>query len=380
MQNKFLIAYSGGMDSHVLLHKFVTLRDQNKNIELRAVHVHHGLSLNADFWVEHCQKVCDDLGVTLIVEHVNVRKEKGKHSLEAIARKLRYQVFNKLLTDDEILVTAHHADDQAETVLLQLFRGAGIAGLAAMPEKKDRLLRPLLSSSRQELLQYAKKHNLTWIEDESNEHIGFDRNFIRHKLLPIIAKKWPSHVATINRAAENCGEALELLNDFAQQDFSKTTGSVANTLSISALKKLSTARQNSVIRFWLKALGFAIPSKNKLEHIHTDILNCRIDANPIVSWDGVEIRRYQNNLYAMEPLGAFDINLAIKKLKEAQKLQQYDNDIKLRARKLGESVKVKNRQGTHTLKNIMQEKKIPPWLRDRVILVFQKDVLIDIIF
>jgi tRNA(Ile)-lysidine synthase len=324
--NKLLVAYSGGMDSHVLLHSL-----QSLNFELRAVHIHHGLSENADLWVEHCHKVCVDLEIEFIVKYINIKI--GKHSPEAIARELRYDEFKKLLSKGECLVTAHHADDQVETLLLQLFRGSGPKGLAAMPERKGfthgDLLRPLLEFSRAELHQYAQQNNLKWIEDESNENIGIDRNFVRHKLMPLIKKKWPGTLKTLSRSAEHCAEAGELLVILAEQDYANIQGSKPNTLSIRKLLALNPARQNNVIRYWLHKLNFPTPSSIKLKHIKTDILNCRIDANPVVNWPGTEIRRYRDDLYVMLPLK--------------------------------KTIKI---QAGRKARKIFQEKGIPPWERD----------------
>lgn len=205
-KTKFLIAYSGGMDSHVLLHSIHDLRRQNPLLKIRAVHIHHGLNPNADYWVKHCSAICEQLNIELIVKTINVKK--NKHSLEALARELRYQEFIKIINTDECLLTAHHADDQAETLLLQLFRGGGPKGLAAMPKYKNfaqgSFLRPLLEFSRKDLYDYACKNQLNWIEDDSNENIGHDRNFVRHKLMPIITERWPGILTTLARSAEHC--------------------------------------------------------------------------------------------------------------------------------------------------------------------------------
>jgi tRNA(Ile)-lysidine synthase len=328
---KFLIAYSGGMDSHVLLHSM----QQHPEFQLRAVHVHHGLSKNADQWVEHCRKICSDLNIEFIVKYISVKPSK-KHSPEALARELRYQEFAQLLQKDECLLTAHHANDQAETLLLQMFRGSGPKGLAAMPEHKGfmsgSLIRPLLEFSRADLHTYAIQNNLNWIEDESNENIGLDRNFIRHKLMPIIKQKWLGILKTLSRVADHCASASELLTILAEQDYAKIQGSKPNTLSIKKLLQLNSAGQNNVIRYWLHKLDFPTPTSIKLEHIKTDVLLCRADANPIVHWPGVEIRRYRDDLYAMLP---------IKK-----------------------SVKIP-RQSGRKLKKMFQQQGIPPWQREK---------------
>jgi tRNA(Ile)-lysidine synthase len=294
--NKFLVAYSGGMDSHVLLHSVKQL-----NLDIRAVHVHHGLSKNADLWVEHCRKICTDLNIEYIVKYIKIPL--GKHSPEAMARDLRYQEFAKLLGEDECLLTAHHADDQAETLLLQLFRGSGTKGLAAMPERKGfmhgALLRPLLEFSRAELNEYAEQNNLNWIEDESNENIGLDRNFVRHKLMPIIKEKYPSILRTAARVTEHFAEASELLTVLAEQDYLNVQGAKADTLSITKLKKLSDARQSNVIRYWLHKLDLPTPNSIQLKHIKKDVLYCRNDAQPLVHWPGAEVRKFRDDLYAI---------------------------------------------------------------------------------
>lgn len=399
--HKFLIAYSGGMDSHVLLHSMDILRKQLPELQLRSVHVHHGLSNNANLWVEHCRRVCTDLNVEFIVKYVKA-KSRSKHSLEDIARKLRYQEFANLLMEDECLLTAHHADDQAETLLLQLFRGSGTRGLAAMPEYKDfassNLIRPLLEFSRQELYEYAKQNDLNWIEDESNENIGFDRNFIRHQLLPIIKTKWPGILKTLARVAVHCANASELLSALAEQDYVTIHGLKPNTLSVKKLLQLDTARQSNVIRYWLHKLNLATSTNIKMQHIIKDILHCRKDAASVVHWKDVEVRRYRDDLYAFKPLERHDAGAVLewdvtKPLKlpadlgvlHPDILKDHGIDLKtaknitVRFRQGSERCKMKGRTGTHELKKIFQENGIPPWQRDRVPLIYQDDELVAFI-
>jgi tRNA(Ile)-lysidine synthase len=380
---KFLIAYSGGMDSHVLLHCMNEIRFKNPQIKIRAVHIHHGLSVNADSWAAHCAAICAQLNIEFLVKHVNMSKHiglkgcKNRPSLEAMARDMRYQEFAKLITADEILLTAHHTDDQAETLLLQLFRGCGPKGLAAMPKFKGlasgALLRPLLEFRRTDLWDYAKQNSLHWIEDESNKNIGYDRNFIRHKLMPIIIERWPSILNTLTRSTNHCAEASDLLDVLAQQDYLMAQGSKSNTLSIRQLLALSLARQNNLIRHWLQRQGFSMPSSIKLQHIITDILSSRVDAQPVVHWQGVEIRRYRDDLYAMKPLSA------TQQIPESLCFDQKDKDIMVRFRAKGDRIKIKGRVGTHSLKKLFQEKGIPPWRREFARLVFQNEELIDIL-
>lgn len=401
-KTKFLIAYSGGMDSHVLLHSMNILRQQNPALKVRAAHIHHGLNANADFWVKHCMTICQQLNIELVVRKIIVKK--NQHSLEALARELRYQEFAKIIASDECLLTAHHANDQAETVLLQLFRGGGPKGLAAMPKYKNLaqgdFLRPLLEFRRQDLHEYALKNQLYWIEDDSNANIGYDRNFIRHKLIPIIIERWPGIFKTLSRSAEHCAQANKLLSVLAYQDYLLTQGSAPDTLSIKQLLAFDTARCNNLIRYWLQKLNLPIPSSIKLQHIFTDVLHCRNDAHPIVHWQGAEIRRYRDDLYAMQPLSIIKTNIVIPwDIKTSLELPNnlgtltrqllknhgldlnYNSEnITVRFRHGGHKCKVRNRAGTHSLKKLFQEQGIPPWQRNYVPLIFQDEELIGIIY
>ena len=400
-KNKFLIAYSGGMDSHVLLHCMHQIRCKNSQIKLRAIHIHHGLSPNADSWVTHCQSICADLNIELIVKSIDInsKPDRHKHSLEALAREARYQEFAQILAADEDLLTAHHADDQAETVLLQLFRGCGPKGLSAMPEHKTLglgdLLRPFLDFNRSVLHTYAQQNALHWIYDESNEIISYDRNFVRHKLMPIITARWPKITATLARSASHCACTCDLLDNLAQQDYLLTQGSKINTLSVCKILTLSQPRQNNLIRYWLQKLNLSIPSSIKLQHIITNVLHARADAKPLVHWHNTEIRRYRDDLYAMRPLantippnyaipwdGENDLklpnNLGVLSVKVLKNIVVDNKNITVRFRGKGDRYKVQGRIGTHSLKKLLQEKGIPPWERNYVPLIFQNDKLIYI--
>jgi tRNA(Ile)-lysidine synthase len=204
----FLVGLSGGLDSIVLLHLLDKIRDQNNvSLNFSAIHIHHGLSPHGDEWSEFCKSLCTRLNIHLDILKVNARNQ-SKESPEAAARKARYQAIRSFMDEHTILLTGHHQDDQAETLLVQLLRGAGIKGLASMPVVKSfgkgLLIRPMLFCSRTSILEYAKEHQLRWIEDESNLNLKFDRNFIRHKVMPLLKSRWPSAAKTLARAAENC--------------------------------------------------------------------------------------------------------------------------------------------------------------------------------
>lgn len=389
-KKKIFIAYSGGVDSHVLLHLLVQIREEIPKLRLTAVHINHGLSINAKKWEKHCLQTCKDLNVPCIVKNVDAKSKIVDYSPEEVARNLRYKVFAEILPHDALLVTAHQANDQAETLLLQLFRGAGPRGLAAMPIimqfAKGWLLRPLLSFSRDELLSYAAEYKLKWLEDESNTNVKFARNLLRQRLIPLIKKNWPGIVIALNRVANHCAAANELLEDLAVEDLEKVSGGNKDTINTQELKKLTLARQSNVLRFWLYNLKLPIPSTAKVQEIIRTVVHARNDAMPIVKWRGAEVRRFQNHLYAMVPLLVHNNKVVLRfylrrplKLpgelgvlhaKTSEKFKaNYKNKIfTVRFRQGGEELKLGTRN-THKLKKLMQEWQIPPWLRERVPLI-----------
>ncbi|MGD9109005.1 MAG: tRNA lysidine(34) synthetase TilS [Gammaproteobacteria bacterium] len=401
-KNKILIAYSGGVDSHVLLHAIAQLRQEFPELKLKAVHIHHGLFEAANQWAQHCRQICDELKVELQIINVKVERAQGV-SVEEAARAARYAALEKLLQRNDVLITAHHADDQAETCLLQFLRGAGIKGLASMPSVVNFaagfLARPFLSISRQEILQYAQKNKLFWIEDHSNHDLNFTRNFLRYKIMPEFRKRWPNINKTIMRVANNCSDANELLKDLAVQDIKKLKGQVKNTLSISKLKKLSFRRQKNVLREWIDAQNFRLPSAIKLQHIVNDVINARTDATPCIAWGEAEIRSYQDDLYIMRSLSEFNYGVTLpwdgksslklpndlgvlqveKVVGQGLKSEILKRKLEIKFRQGGEQCKLLGREGTHKLKKLFQEWKVPPWQRDRVPLLYVDNQLAAIV-
>lgn len=395
-QAQFLIAYSGGLDSHVLLHVMSVIREKNPQLSIRAIHVNHHLSPNADSWAAHCSEVCHHLNVELVTKHLSLQKM-SKQSLEALAREARYEVFADVLQHDEVLMTAHHQDDQAETLLLQLFRGSGIKGLASIAEYSEfargELLRPMLELPRESLLSYAQQHNLVWIEDESNSQLCFDRNYLRQHILPQLQQRWPSLSKNLSRTASHCAEADRLLQDYAKLQLSNICYS-DNTLSVSGLLNYSDAQQRNILRHWLAELKFYLPSEKKLIELQKSVLQAAPDAKPFLSWKGVEIRRYRDKLYAMSPcqLKHDDAQTFIWNLTEDLSLPQLTlTTYQLRAMGLNaqglQTLVVKFRQGgetiklnghTRSLKKLMQDWGIPPWQRQQIPLLYNHDQLIAV--
>ena len=212
---RLIVAYSGGKDSHVLLD--LLSRSERLKPKLGALHVNHGLSEYAKAWEQHCLEVCEALAIPLIRDVVDAKPQQGESPEEA-ARNARYRVFNSLPFDNnDCFLMAHHQNDQAETLLLQLFRGAGLAGLAAMPVWSElasgmKACRPLLNQPQARIDDYAKQHALSWVEDESNLDLRFDRNFLRHQIVPLLQQRWPSVASNISRSADHCAEAMLILD------------------------------------------------------------------------------------------------------------------------------------------------------------------------
>lgn len=293
------VAYSGGMDSHVLLHLLWRLREQHPFMQIGAVHVHHGLSPNADQWQSHCERVCQALGIALTSRRVKVLM-KGRQSLEAQAREARYQAIDETVGTDTAVLLGQHQRDQLESFLLQLKRGAGPRGLSAMADSQrsgDRLyLRPLLQQPPSSLRQYAQEFALQWVEDESNLHTGFERNFLRHEIVPLLEARWPHIGSTVARSARLCAEQQTLLDEC-------TSGHLARlrqkdgSLCLKGLVGFSPSWQRQIVRLWLLDAGLPVPTEKQLEQIIRQAMQAREDAAPSVKVANWQVRRFQQRLY-----------------------------------------------------------------------------------
>lgn len=393
--NTYWIGYSGGLDSQVLLSLCQTLR-QTFPLKLHAIHINHGLSPHAHRWSAHCARTCQDYGIPLVERTIQLETTSGK-SLEEAAREQRYAVFAEHLNAGDILLTAHQQDDQAETLLLQLVRGAGVKGLASMPVIKPFAHgfhgRPLLAFSRAELQRYAEAEQLQWIEDESNANTQFTRNFIRADIMPLLKSRWPSVTETLARSAAHCAEAQTLLQELAQESEATLQGSQAGTLSVAKLLALRPDKQKLMLRAWLQNLGYPLPDTKKIAAIQRDVLTAAWDRLPCVRWQGAEVRRYRDDLFVMSCLPAtpqttpveWDVTkpLALPGIGTLQSSpvcgQGLRADIKnvvVMFRQGGESVELPGR-GRHTLKNLFQEWNVLPWMRARIPLVFVDEQLVS---
>ncbi len=390
------VAFSGGMDSTVLLHLLVNAQ-KSMGRELRAVHVNHQLSPNSADWLEHCGSVCAAWGVPCELITLDLSINHG-HGPEAYARHKRYEAMTGLLLDNDLLLTAHHQDDQAETLLLQLMRGGGPEGLAAMPAMrplgKGWLVRPLLDFLRRELQEYAVQHKLEWIEDESNLDKGFDRNFLRHDVLPLLRQRWPAVDATLARTAGHMAEAAELLRELAKLDLEKCTSGAKDSLSIKPLVELPEDRVRNLLRYWCRTNGVPVPNAAVLQNIIHEVIQSRQDAEPCIRWVNSEIRRYRDCLYIMTPgnqpdsasVYQWDLHQPLHLetgtltavLVQGQGIKSSavpDTMLEVRFRTGGERIKPAGRKETHTLKHLFQEAGLPPWQRDQVPLLYINNTL-----
>lgn len=430
----YWVALSGGLDSMVLLHALISAE---LSVPVKAVHVHHGLSPRADQWQSLCESTCRTWGVPL--ETVSVEVQRRGKGLEDAAREARYRVFEALLAPGERLLTAHHGDDQVETLLLRLMRGAGPRGLAAMARFRSlgegALARPLLGLTRAELEGYAQAHQLQWVEDESNADRRFDRNFLRHEVVPQLRQRWPSVVSAWGESAALCAESEGLLGELAEEDLAQAVcpsvsgrPTVGQVLNIESLQRLSLPRRHNLLRYWVRVQGVAVPGRERLIEIDKQLIDGREDARARVSWIGefperseprdaesqglqsqrsearVELRRFRGGLYLLrsawiakspEPDQSIALDratdlpqtlpcggsLALEEaLSQANKicLRMDLPRLTLRWREGGERCRPVGRAGSQTLKKLLQEYHLEPWWRPKLPLIYSDTTLVAV--
>jgi len=398
---KVWLAYSGGIDSQVLLHLLVTTSHPDLNFAA-TVHVDHGLQAESKNWSQHCADVCKNLNIEYHALQVQVKNIETL-GMEAAARAARYQAIDQLLGPEDVLLTAQHQHDQAETLLLQLLRGSGPKGLAAMAAKstmgKMTVIRPLLDVSQQDIQLYAQQHNLKWIDDPSNVDTRWSRNYLRHKVWPKLEQRWPQAEITLSRSAQHCAEASELLMELAEQDMEFLGINVnSETLPITELMSLSLARQRNLLRHYIERRQFTLPSTTVLQCVIDEVCLAAQDSEPLVSWSGVEVRRYQQQLYVMSPMQAHDVLQSVvvdgfdktilieSQLIEWQKTNEkglkgdvLSHEVSLGFRQGGERIQLQGQRHHKSLKHLFQQWHIPPWQRDRIPLVFCDDKLIAVV-
>lgn len=385
-----VVGYSGGLDSHVLLYALARLRAEAGWV-VRAVHIHHGLHAEADRWAEHCARTCAALDVALAVETVTVAGI-ADYGLEEAARRARYAAFARQLRVGEVLLTAHQRDDQAETVLLQLLRGTGVRGIAAMPAHAPfaggSLARPLLRWDRAALAAYARER-LSYIDDPSNADTHLARNYVRTHVLPRLTARWPEAAEQLARSARHSMEAVTLLDEIAATDLTASATSTGE-LRIDALTMLTPARRSNLVRYWLRANGMRVPAETTLRRIIDQCERAPRTRHACIAWPEGEVRRYRDVITvrareatpgdwraSWDPAAPLLIPGTGKRLRTETTTGRGLALSWMRAapwqvqwRHGGERCWLPGRTHRHKLKKLLQEAGVPPWERARLPLVY----------
>jgi tRNA(Ile)-lysidine synthase len=372
------VGFSGGLDSTVLLH---ALREAG--LEPRAVHVNHQLQSGSAAWAEHCRALCAKWEVPFELRTVGLVPD-DPAGPEAAARAARYEAIRNVMKAGDLLVTAHHQGDQAETLLLRLLRGTGINGLAAMAEltpfAPGHLWRPLLSVSREAMRDHAREHQLQWIEDPHNADPRYARSFLRKEIVPKLRARWSGVEESLARAARHAAEARELLRELADADLVSIRND--SGLDVEQLLALSQARRHNAIRAWIEQGGFEVPPADALARIDAEVLRARPDREPVVGFGAAEVRRYRGTLFLMPRLPAAPngVELAWRSGKQLllpegcgwlQASASPGEPLSVRFSRGGERMKPPRSRQTRTLKNLFQEAGVPPWIRERTPLLYR---------
>jgi len=406
--NCWWLAVSGGLDSMCLLH---LVKQVQQNLcsncpDIRIIHVHHGLQPQADDWCQLVERQAEEFGFACYSESVQVDAQiQRQQGLEAAARNARYQVFEKLVAVGDLLLLAQHADDQAETLLLRLLRGAGVAGLGAMPKQRPlgagHLLRPLLSVSRQELETYAVQHELQWLDDPSNLDEHYRRNFLRHQVMPLLKQRWPGVLQRMQTTSAVMQESQALLQEVAEQDFALLLGKesagaseMVMALPVLGLLSLSVARRHNLLRWWLQELGDLPPDYEAMQQIDVQMLCAVADGQPELYLAIGLLRRSQGRLYWLDRNERQQLKAATQVTMQQEEamtwsdtlvqqssvsldcgcLQKAINGLYLQS---GDKLRISRRQGgercqpqgrrhSQSLKKLLQEYQVPTWQRSQL--------------
>jgi len=379
----YWVGFSGGLDSSVLLHALAELRDHLR-APLAAIHVDHALQTLSAEWAEHCRRQCERLRIPLTRLVVDATPAAGE-SPEAAARAARYAAIASAIGPRAMLLTAHHLDDQSETLLLQLLRGAGVEGLAAMPAVRPWRggwhARPLLGWRRAELRRWALDRGLRWVEDPSNAETRADRNYLRHRIMPVLGARWPAAVENIARSAALCADAAQIVEQQAERDLRPNRGA-DRRLRLAGLARLPLPRARNVLRLWLRELGAQPLPLRRLDEALRQLLDARPDAAVRVTWDGLELRRFRGEAWLLAgslagpPVGPLDWTEAARTLGPGlgrlsrrrgaggiDMRRWASGRVQIGYRHTALRCTPSGRSGSRTFKKLAQECAIPPWLR-----------------
>ena len=393
---RYTIGFSGGLDSTVLLTAMNELAETGFGASLTAVHVDHGLHPESGSWAKKACRRARSLGVDCVVEAVDARPPAGE-SLEAAARAARYAVFADAMREDDVLLTAQHLDDQAETVLLQMFRGGGPAGMGAMPALRafgpGWLARPLLTIPRESLREWAKAAQLAWLDDPSNQDLSLDRVYLRRTVWPLIQTRWPGARQTLARAAGHARDAAKLLDELAAVD--RAGASAADWIEIGPLAELCDSRARNALRGWLRTQDMPMPSEVRLHRVINELVAGRVGGQGEVLWTGGGVRRWRGRLFAVGPLSPLppdplrwdaragplclpgDLGrLSLVPGQGGLDATLFAGPVTVAWRYGGERLRLRTGGPSRTLKNLLREAGIRPWMRGRIPLVYSGPNLI----
>ncbi|MFL2698089.1 MAG: tRNA lysidine(34) synthetase TilS [Gammaproteobacteria bacterium] len=395
--NRIGVAYSGGLDSHVLL-KLVTELNIDKK-KIFAIHVNHGINASANEWESHSKRTCEELGVNFCSYKLDI----PSNSTEETMRYLRYGKFKEWFERGDVLLTAHHQQDQTETILFRIFRGTGIKGLGGIPGKREEkgllLIRPLLSIDKSEIFNYAKKLKLKWVEDSSNNNEDFSRNFIRNNIIPRLTSKWPSLNKALKFLSEESIEKNSLLNEIGNDDLKSFEAK--ERIQLNKLNELSDLRKKNALRCWLESHQIN-PSHKVFSEIFDSLIPAKDDSSPLILLSGFgekkwQLRKYNHEIFLLpeeasnSDISNININWDMKKelnlptgilkvSKAGGRISEdlLKNNIKVKGRIGGEKFCLEGISKSHSLKQFYQENNIPPWTRNRVPLIYLDTRLIMI--
>lgn len=394
--SRYVVAFSGGLDSTVLLHALVSTEP---DAAVLALHVDHRLDPESGERAERAAGIAAsfDADVQTIAAQVDASTGRGP---EAAAREARYAALRNQVRPGDWLMTAHHRDDQAETLLLNLLRGSGPLGLAAMPPVRDLdealLVRPLLDVSRADLAAYASGNALVWLDDPGNEEPGFDRNFLRQDVLPLLRSRWPAAGEALAQSAKHAADVQHLLDELAAFDLSRLEVRSADRLPVSGLRALDPLRRDNLLRHACRKAGLAPPPRGRLRAVSKDLLDAAPDREPVVRWPGAEIRRYRDELFVLRERAAaprpqrLTIGGPAELGRDHGRLELVQSDdvgiagdiaargLDLRFRSGGEKLKIAPGAGRRALKNLFQEAGVLPWMRDRIPLLMDGKRLVAV--
>lgn len=397
LPNKFCIAFSGGMDSTVLLHVMKNIIDEKSQI--RAIHINHNIVDNSKVWTKTCKSICKNFGID--IEIISLEVTHNGYGLEAAARDERYKKLKEKLYENEYLLTAHHEEDQMETVFLRMARGTGLDGLQGINEKysfgEGIIFRPMLEVSKTSVMDYAKEHQLKWVEDSSNQDTHFDRNFLRKKIIPQFRERWPSIASSVSRLSQLSAQNIKILNQIAEEDI----GPIANMneLPLAKLLDKSFERANNMLRYIILANGMSIPSMKTLQDGLKEMLDPETDKS-VIAWKDYCIRKYKNHLYFLsnsdlEP-NKVDVRIPWEIGKtvnlgenigtieatfihgDGLSIEKCENKLTISYRQGGELIKPIGHRINKSLKNLFQENQILPWMRDKIPLIYYQDELVSV--